>query len=90
MRGLAHNAAPRGPDLENKTIIEELIKEVDEYVQRCKLLRVHVELLLRFNSHLEFIEEWYSVRSRRYALGCVMESLDWRCDNAAVPIIELA
>ena len=78
------------PDFEDKTILESLTNDVTEYIQGCKILRVHIELLLRFRSHLLFIAEWQYVRSRCRALELAMESLDWRCENAGVPIIELA
>ena len=77
-------------DFEYKTVLENLITQVAEYIQSCKLLRVHCELLLRFRSHLLFIEEWHSVKSRMFYLSLDMQSLDWRCENAGVPIIELA
>ena len=78
------------PDFEDKTILESLTNDVTEYIQGCKILRVHIELLLRFRSHLLFIAEWQYVKSRCRALELAMESLDWRCDTAGVPIIDLA
>ena len=73
------------PDAGHISIIESLINDVTDFIQSCKALRVHIELLLRFDSHIMCIEEWRAMKLRCRACDLDMYSLGWRCDDDELP-----
>ena len=73
------------PDAGHISIIEALINDFNEFIQSCKILRVHIELLLRFDSHITCTEEWRIIKDRCRACDLDMYSLGWRCDDPELP-----
>ena len=78
------------PEFDDKSIIEGLVNDVADFIQNCKVLQVHIELLLRFDSDNMCPNEWRAVKSRCRGVDLDIQSLEWRCENDGVPMFELA
>ena len=77
-------------EFEDRTLFDHLVRDVAEHVASSKALRVTISSLLLHDDDSQIsLREWRDIKTKCMNGEMEMETLDWRCDEAGVPIIDV-